>query len=102
MAKVGDVILQILATDPDSKENGTVTYSIENAQLFRPGVDNMTWSSIIKEPFVIDLSGRISTAIFLAEYNQGRFELQVMAKEIASPYRITSTTATVSFSFLFK
>ncbi|XP_050430558.1 cadherin-87A [Adelges cooleyi] len=95
MAKVGDVILQILATDPDSKENGTVTYSIENAQLFRPGVDNMTWSSIIKEPFVIDLSGRISTAIFLAEYNQGRFELQVMAKEIASPYRITSTTATV-------
>lgn len=95
MAKVGDVVLQVLAIDLDYEENSTVTYSIENSQLFRPGITNLTWSSILKDPFSIDQSGRISTAAFLAEYNQGRFELQIAAKENAPPYRIATALATV-------
>lgn len=95
MAKVGDVVLQVSVVDPDYGENSSVVYSIENAQLFRPGINNVTWLSSLKDPFVIDQSGRISTAAFLAEYNQGRFELQLMAKESSSPYRITTTIVTV-------
>lgn len=95
MAKVGDVVLQVIAIDLDYEENSTVTYSIENTQLFRPGITNLTWTSIVKDPFSIDQSGRISTAAFLAEYNQGRFELQIAAKENAPPYRIATSVATV-------
>lgn len=95
MAKVGDVILQVTAIDLDYKENSTVTYYIENTQLYRPRTSNLTWPSVLKDPFSIDQSGRISTAAFLAEYNQGRFDLQIVAKENESPYRIDTTTATV-------
>lgn len=95
MAKVGDVILHVTAIDLDYEENSTVTYNIENTQLFRQGISNSTWSSVLKDPFSIDQSGRISTAAFLAEYNQGHFDLQIVAKETASPYRIASTIATV-------
>lgn len=96
MAKVGDVILQVTAIDLDYGENSTLTYSIESAQLFRPGISNLTWSSLLKDPFTIDQSGHISTAAFLAEYNQGRFDIQILAKENAYPYRTVTTTATVS------
>ncbi|XP_022160935.1 cadherin-87A isoform X1 [Myzus persicae] len=95
MAKVGDVVLQVTSIDLDYEENSTVVYSIENTQLFRPGLNNLTWSSSLKDPFSIDQSGRISTAAFLAEYNQGRFDLQIAAKESAPPYRVASTIATV-------
>ncbi|XP_026808223.1 cadherin-87A [Rhopalosiphum maidis] len=95
MAKVGDVVLQVTAIDLDYEENSTVVYYIENTQLFRPGLNNLTWSSMLKDPFSIDQSGRISTAAFLAEYNQGRFDLQIAAKESAPPYRVASTIATV-------
>lgn len=95
MARVGDVVLQVAAIDLDYEENSTVTYYIENTQLFRPGISNLTWSSMLKDQFSIDQSGRISTAAFLAEYNQGRFDLHVTAKENAPPYRIASTVATV-------
>lgn len=95
MAKVGDVVLQVTSIDLDYEENSTVVYSIENTQLFRPGLDNLTWSSLLKDPFSIDQSGRISTAAFLAEYNQGHFDLQITAKESAPPHRVASTIATV-------
>lgn len=95
MAKVGDVVLQVTAIDLDYEENSTITYYIENTQLFKPRTTNLTWSSILKDPFSIDQLGRISTAVFLAEYNQGRFDLQIAAKENASPYRIAYTLATV-------
>lgn len=95
MAKVGDVILQVMSIDSDYEENSAVTYSIENTQLFRPGTKNVTWSSVLRDPFSIDQSGRIYTAAFLAEYNQGRFDLQIVAKENESPHRVTSTIATV-------
>lgn len=95
MAKVGDVVLQVTSIDLDYEENSTVLYYIENTQLYRPGLNNLTWSSLLKDPFSIDQSGRISTSAFLAEYNQGRFDLQIAAKEIAPPYRVASTTATV-------
>lgn len=100
MAKVGDVVIQVTSIDLDYKENSTVTYQIENTQLFKPGINNMTWSSILKDPFSIDDSGRISTAAFLAEYNQGRFDLRIIAKETALPYRVASTLVTVIKSHL--
>lgn len=95
MAKVGDVLLQVTAIDLDYKENSTVTYYIKNTQLFKPGTSNLTWSSVLNDPFSIDQSGRISTVAFLAEYSQGRFDLQITAKEIESPYRIDTTIVTV-------
>jgi len=95
MAKVGDVVLQVVSIDLDYEENSTVVYHIENTQLFRPGINNLTWSSLLKDPFSIDQSGRVSTAAFLAEYNQGRFDLQIAAKESSPPYRVASTVATV-------
>ncbi|XP_025199596.1 cadherin-87A isoform X2 [Melanaphis sacchari] len=95
MAKVGDIVLQVTSVDLDYEENSTVVYYIENTQLFRPGLNNLTWSSLLKDPFSIDQSGRISTAVFLAEYNQGRFDLQIAAKESAPPYRVASTIVTV-------
>jgi len=101
MAKVGDVVLQVTAIDLDYEENSTVTYHIENTQLFKPGISNLTWPSTLKDPFSVDQSGRISTAAFLAEYNQGRFDLHIVAKERASPYRIASTKATVKKKFTF-
>lgn len=99
MAKVGDVVLQVSAIDLDAEENSTVTYHIDSAQLFRPGTSNMTWSSILKDPFSIDHLGRISTAAYLAEFNQGRFNLQVVAKENAHPYRTAFTMATVTILY---
>jgi len=100
MAKVGDVVLQVTAIDLDYEENGTITYYIDSAQLFRPGISNLTWSSILKDPFSIDHLGRIYTAAFLAEYNQGRFDVQIVAKENAHPYRTASTIATVTILYL--
>lgn len=95
MAKVGDVVIQVTAVDLDYEENSTVTYYIESVQLFRPGTSNMTWSSLLKDPFSIDHLGRVTTAAFLAEYSQGRFDVQIVAKENAHPHRTAFTIATV-------
>ncbi|XP_050531653.1 cadherin-87A [Daktulosphaira vitifoliae] len=95
MGKVGDVILQVVVNDPDSEENNAVSYNIEHTQLYKPGIENITWFSTLKDPFTIDSMGRISTAVFLAEYNQGRFLLQIAAKETVAPFRTTTTIASV-------
>lgn len=51
----------------------------------------MPFSSLLD----ITSEGRISTQSFMAEYNQDRFELDVMVTEIAEPRRSAITQVTV-------
>lgn len=44
----------------------------------------------------ISSEGRISTGAFMAEYNQDRFELEVIAKEVEAPERVARAKVIVS------
>lgn len=45
----------------------------------------------------ISSEGRVSTGAFMAEYNQDRFELEIIAQEVEAPQRIARAKVIVSF-----
>lgn len=45
----------------------------------------------------ISKEGRLTTAAYMAEYNQDRFELEIEAKEIESPERTAKAKVFVSW-----
>lgn len=49
----------------------------------------------------ISSEGRISTGAFMAEYNQDRFELEIVAKEVEPPQRKARTKVIVCYSFKY-
>ncbi|XP_047099103.1 cadherin-87A [Schistocerca piceifrons] len=86
MANVNEFVSKLSATDPDLGDNGTVLYYIAASNLYKYGA-NKSSGSIIPSPFNISEEGKLVTANYMAEYNQDRFVLNIVAREKAPPER---------------
>jgi hypothetical protein len=94
-AGAGEFITQMTATDADAGINGSVSYIIAASHLFRAG-SNISSGSVVPSPFAISDSGKLTTESLVAEYNQERFRLEIMAREKAPPFRETYTIVNVN------
>ena len=90
MANINDFVAKLSAFDPDAGDNGSLSYYIRASNLFKFG-SNLSRGSIIPSPFNVTEDGKLVTANYMAEYNQDRFVLDVVAKEKASPEREATT-----------
>jgi hypothetical protein len=90
MANVNEFVAKLSASDPDAGDNGTLYYYIRASNLFKFG-SNLSRGSIIPSPFNVTEDGKLVTANYMAEYNQDRFVLDVVAKEKALPEREATT-----------
>ncbi|CAH1176398.1 unnamed protein product [Phaedon cochleariae] len=86
MANINDFVANVTAVDPDSGLNGSLTYYIKATNLYKFN-SNRSSGSIIPSPFNISDKGEICTATYLAENNQHRFVIDVIARENAFPER---------------
>lgn len=90
----GTVITTVNASDADAGKNAQIEYMIIASNLYKYGATKST-GSIVPSPFAISSKGRVTTGAFVAEYNQDRFELEIVAKEIEAPQRSARTKVTV-------
>jgi len=90
MANINEFVAKLSAFDPDAGDNGSLSYYIRASNLFKFG-SNLSRGSIIPSPFNVTEDGKLVTANYMAEYNQDRFVLDVIAKEKASPEREAMT-----------
>ncbi|XP_021925581.1 cadherin-87A isoform X2 [Zootermopsis nevadensis] len=90
MANINEFVAKLSALDPDAGDNGTLSYYIKASNLFKFG-SNLSRGSIIPSPFNVTEDGKLVTANYMAEYNQDRFVLDIVAKEKALPEREATT-----------
>lgn len=95
MANINEFVTNVTAFDPDAGVNGSLTYYIKASNLYKYG-SNTSSGSIIPSPFNISQRGEIFTATYLAENNQHRFVIDIVAKEDAFPERESVTQVHVS------
>ncbi|XP_013102305.2 cadherin-87A isoform X1 [Stomoxys calcitrans] len=93
-AQSGTVITTVNATDADAGKNAHVEYMITTSNLYKFGATK-SMGSIVPSPFTISQDGKVSTGGFVAEYNQDRFELEIVAKEMEEPKRSARTKVIV-------
>ncbi|XP_065199853.1 cadherin-87A [Planococcus citri] len=93
-APMGESITTLKANDTDEGINGELTYEIWASYLYKSG-SNKSSGSVIPSPFAINSQGKITTADFVTEYNQDRFELRVIARETAPPNREATATLNI-------
>lgn len=86
MANVNQFVVNVTAFDPDYGLNGTLTYYIKASNLYKYRSDKSS-GSIIPSPFNISQRGEIFTATYLAENNQHRFVVDIVARENGFPER---------------
>ncbi|XP_063989387.1 cadherin-87A isoform X2 [Diachasmimorpha longicaudata] len=86
MANVNDIVAKVNAYDQDLGENGTLYYYVASANLYKYGSDKPS-GSIVPSPFNVSQDGKLRTSGYMAEYNQDRFIVEIVAKETASPER---------------
>lgn len=96
MANINDFVTNVTASDPDFGLNGSLTYYIRASNLYKFD-SNKTSGSIIPSPFNISERGEIYTATYLAENNQHRFVIDVLARENAFPEREAYAQVYVSY-----
>lgn len=90
-----DQLVAVLnASDADDGENAALELLVVKSNLYKFGTDLV--GSINPGPFNLTADGRLKTAVWMAEYNQDRFELDVMAKELAAPGRVAMAKVYVS------
>uniref|UniRef100_A0A1A9WEW2 Cadherin domain-containing protein n=1 Tax=Glossina brevipalpis TaxID=37001 RepID=A0A1A9WEW2_9MUSC len=87
---IGSLIATVNASDADVGKNSKIEYMIVASNLYKFGATKST-GSIVPSPF----EGRITTGAFMAEYNQDRFELEIVAKEVEEPLRVARAKVTV-------
>ena len=91
-AKVGDLILNAEAFDPDLLLNGggaegsALIYSLRSSNLFRAG-ETTSSGSLVPSPFEMKENGRLVLGSLMAEFNQDRFVIDIEAKEPDSNHR---------------
>ncbi|GLV42165.1 Cadherin 87A, partial [Carabus blaptoides fortunei] len=86
MANIKEFVATLPATDPDLGTNGSLTYFIRASNLYKFGSSKSS-GSIVPSPFNITQDGKLVTSNYMAEYNQDRFIIEVVAKELAAPER---------------
>lgn len=96
MANINDFVTKVTASDLDVGDNGTLHYYIASANLYKYGSDKPS-GSIVPSPFNVTQDGKILTSGYMAEYNQHRFIVEVVAKEIVIPERYAMTKVHVSY-----
>ncbi|XP_030375900.1 cadherin-87A [Scaptodrosophila lebanonensis] len=89
-AKMNAAIALVNASDADQGKNAKIEYMIVASNLYKFGATKST-GSIVPSPFAISHDGRITANTIMAEYNQDRFELEIVAREIEQPQRSAST-----------
>ncbi|ETN58359.1 hypothetical protein AND_010057 [Anopheles darlingi] len=85
-ASINELVTLVNATDRDLGVNATLDLFIRGSFLYKFGATKTT-GSIVPSPFAISKDGRVLTANYMAEYNQDRFVLEIVAKEVESPER---------------
>lgn len=95
MANINNFVVNVTAYDPDFGANGSLIYYVKAANLFKYG-SNKSSGSIIPSPFNITQMGELCTATYLAENNQHRFVIDVVARENAYPEREAVAQVNVS------
>uniref|UniRef100_A0A182NLH4 Cadherin domain-containing protein n=1 Tax=Anopheles dirus TaxID=7168 RepID=A0A182NLH4_9DIPT len=85
-ASINELVAIVNATDRDLGVNATLDLFIRGSYLYKYGATKPK-GSIVPSPFSISKEGRVVTANYMAEYNQDRFELEIVAKEVESPER---------------
>ncbi|XP_058116398.1 cadherin-87A [Anopheles ziemanni] len=85
-ASINELVAIVNATDRDLGVNATLDLFIRGTFLYKDGASKTT-GSIVPSPFAISKDGRVVTANYMAEYNQDRFVLEIVAKEVESPER---------------
>nr|XP_036675635.1 cadherin-87A [Drosophila suzukii] len=93
-AKMGAAITLVNATDADQGKNAKIEFMIVASNLYKFGATKAT-GSIVPSPFAISQDGRISANTIMAEYNQDRFELEIVARELEQPQRSASTKVNI-------
>ncbi|XP_068152287.1 cadherin-87A [Drosophila tropicalis] len=93
-AQMNAAITLVNATDADAGKNAKIEYMIIASNLYKFGASKST-GSIVPSPFAISQDGRISANTIMAEYNQDRFELEIMARELEAPQRSASTKVNI-------
>ncbi|XP_058810290.1 cadherin-87A isoform X2 [Phymastichus coffea] len=86
VANINELVTKITASDADLGENGTLQFYVASANLYKHGSYSSS-GSIVPSPFNITHDGKLVTSSYMAEYNQDRFIIEIVAKEIASPER---------------
>ncbi|XP_001989490.2 cadherin-87A [Drosophila grimshawi] len=89
-AKMNAAITLVNASDADQGKNAKIEYMIVASNLYKFGAKKST-GSIVPSPFAISQDGRISANTIMAEYNQDRFELEIVARELEEPQRSANT-----------
>nr|OXU29140.1 hypothetical protein TSAR_006401 [Trichomalopsis sarcophagae] len=90
MANINELVTKVTASDADLGDNGTLQYYVASANLYKYGSDKPS-GSIVPSPFNVTQDGKLVTSGYMAEYNQDRFIVEIVAKEIASPERFAVT-----------
>ncbi|KAF9823771.1 hypothetical protein SFRURICE_000014, partial [Spodoptera frugiperda] len=85
-ARVNEPVISVVAEDPDLDENGTLVYMVAASNLYKFGASQSS-GSVVPSPFNISQEGILMTAHYMAEYNQDRFVLDIIAQELAPPHR---------------
>ena len=87
-AKVGDLILDVKAYDPDLEGNGHLSYAILRSELY-PSGSTISAGSLVQDPspFSMTQNGRLVLGSLMAEFNQDRFVLDIEAIEAESNHR---------------
>lgn len=96
MANVNDFVTKVTASDLDVGDNGTLHYYVASANLYKYGSEKPS-GSIVPSPFIVTQDGKLVTSGYMAEYNQDRFIVEVIAKEAAIPERYAMTRVHVSY-----
>ncbi|XP_030078648.1 cadherin-87A [Drosophila hydei] len=93
-AKMNAAITLVNATDADQGKNAKIEYMIVASNLYKFGASKST-GSIVPSPFAISQDGRITANTIMAEYNQDRFELEIVARELEQPQRSANTKVNI-------
>lgn len=95
MANINEFVAKVTASDADLGNNGTLQYYVSSANLYKYGSEKAS-GSIVPSPFNVTQDGKLVTSGYMAEYNQDRFIVDIIAKEIASPERYAIAKVHVS------
>ncbi|KAL7306286.1 hypothetical protein TKK_0001717 [Trichogramma kaykai] len=90
MANLNELVTKITASDIDLGDNGTVQYYVASSNLYKYESQKSS-GSIVPSPFNVSQDGKLVTSGYMAEYNQDRFIVEVVAKEVAFPERFAVT-----------
>lgn len=90
MANINDIVAKVTAFDDDLGDNSSLFYYVSSSNLYKFNSQKSS-GSIVPSPFNITQEGKLVTSGYMAEYNQDRFIVEIVAKEISSPERITTT-----------